>query len=279
MTAKQKANQARFKKVVAEAKKLRKKNPKLTQAQAVKQAWAISKKGKVGEYHKDTKSHNVNIRVVSGIKVNRKPGKIGALPVDFTGSVLGLRFRVYNQFNLDGSVTLQVVENTPGGDLIANIDGRTGEVNLAATKFWGKIDGSERRKLSPSDERKVKKTIQDFLQNLHKEVKQYNSGKDTRTKKGQRLNVKATPKVSKGSKEQIKDILRSDKKRLKYGYTIVPGRVMGIGAIKTQGLSMLKKQYGDLQAKKLIETTKRGKRKFSKLASEVAQKIRKLSSL
>jgi len=114
MTAKQKANRERFKKVVAEAKKLRKKNPKLTQAQAVKQAWAIQiskekknpinrvkkyieeakegirrgyygseykKKGKkVGavkkkaapkkssSYHKDTKSHNVNIRVVSGIE-------------------------------------------------------------------------------------------------------------------------------------------------------------------------------------------------------------------
>ena len=81
MTAKQKANQARFKKVVAEAKKLRKKNPKLTQAQAVKQAWAIMySKKKVGaapkkkaakkssSYHKDTKSHNVNIRVVSGTK-------------------------------------------------------------------------------------------------------------------------------------------------------------------------------------------------------------------
>ena len=58
MTAKQKANQARFKKVVAEAKKLRKKNPSLTQAQAVKQAWAIMySKKKVGAYHKDTKSH------------------------------------------------------------------------------------------------------------------------------------------------------------------------------------------------------------------------------
>lgn len=83
MTAKQKANQARFKKVVAEAKKLRKKNPKLTQAQAVKQAWAISyskKDVRVGatpkkkfakksnSYHKDNKSHNVNIKVVSGIK-------------------------------------------------------------------------------------------------------------------------------------------------------------------------------------------------------------------
>jgi len=134
MTAKQKANRERFKKVVAEAKKLRKKNPKLTQAQAVKQAWAImygkgkkvagyskerttihkratkwaknikgknpdlDKKSvlarayehagygppqKVGavkkkavkkktakkssSYHKDTKSHNVNIRVISGI--------------------------------------------------------------------------------------------------------------------------------------------------------------------------------------------------------------------
>jgi hypothetical protein len=42
MTAKQKAAREKFKKVVAEAGKLRKKNPSLTQAQAVKQAWAIS---------------------------------------------------------------------------------------------------------------------------------------------------------------------------------------------------------------------------------------------
>ena len=112
MTAKQKAAREKFKKVVAEAGKLRKKNPSLTQAQAVKQAWAMSyskdgkgkkvaaikiiekgeiksakpkatyqqvrtKKGtfkglkKVGamdKSHKDTKSHNVNIRVVSGYK-------------------------------------------------------------------------------------------------------------------------------------------------------------------------------------------------------------------
>lgn len=44
MTAKQKAARLKFKKVVAEASKLRKKNPKLTQAQAVKQAWAIESK-------------------------------------------------------------------------------------------------------------------------------------------------------------------------------------------------------------------------------------------
>ena len=228
MTAKQKANQARFKKVVAEAKKLRKKNPKLTQAQAVKQAWAImySKGKKVSGSHKDTKSHNVNIRVVSGIKVNRKPGKLGALPVDFTGSVLGLRFRVYNQFNLDGTVTLQIVENKPGGELIYDLDGRKDDVQAASNVFWGYIEPEAKKGLSEKDTKKVKKTINDFIKNLDKELREYNSGKDTRTKKGQRLNVKATPKVSKGPKDQIKDILRSEKKRLKYGYTIVPGRVI-----------------------------------------------------
>ena len=90
MTAKQKQARAKFKAVVKEAAKLRKKNPKLTQAEAVKQAFAISyskqrkgeklgavkkksatkvkaKKGKSTEMHTDTKSHNVNIRVISGI--------------------------------------------------------------------------------------------------------------------------------------------------------------------------------------------------------------------
>ena len=98
MTAKQRAARAKFKAVVAEAKKLRKKNPKLTQAQAVKQAFAISygkkragvgavkkkaaakkkaaptkvkaKKSRSTEMHTDTKSHNVNIRVISGIDKN-----------------------------------------------------------------------------------------------------------------------------------------------------------------------------------------------------------------
>jgi len=98
MTAKQKAARAKFKAVVKEAGKLRKKNPSLTQAEAVKQAWAISygkkragvgaakkatptkvkaKKGKrTSEMHTDTKSHNVNIRVMSGLsKITGTPHK------------------------------------------------------------------------------------------------------------------------------------------------------------------------------------------------------------
>ena len=96
MTAAQKANRERFKKVMAEAKKLRAKNKKLTQAQAVKQAWAIEYSTKkksakpkkaaakkkvagikkpVETKHTDTKSHNVNIRVMSGIAAIRGGSK------------------------------------------------------------------------------------------------------------------------------------------------------------------------------------------------------------
>jgi len=97
MTAKQKAARANFKKAVTDAQKLRKSNPKLTQAQALKQAFSANKKvgavkkkvapkkaatkkaalkkaapkkvasKRITDIHKDSKSHNVNIRVVSGI--------------------------------------------------------------------------------------------------------------------------------------------------------------------------------------------------------------------
>jgi hypothetical protein len=101
MTAAQKAARANFKKAVTEAQKLRKTNPKLTQAQALKQAFAENKKvgavkkkaalkksvlkksapkkkaapkkvasKRITDIHKDSKSHNVNIRVVSGINYN-----------------------------------------------------------------------------------------------------------------------------------------------------------------------------------------------------------------
>lgn len=74
MTAKQKANIVRFKKAVSIAKSLRQKNKNLTHPEAVKLAFkqmgGTEKKKVVPKkstnLHKDTKSHNVNIKVVSG---------------------------------------------------------------------------------------------------------------------------------------------------------------------------------------------------------------------
>jgi len=62
--------QTQFSKAVALAKQLQKKQPSLKYTDAVKKAFAQLKRKKVGaaksSSHKDTKSHNVNIRVVSG---------------------------------------------------------------------------------------------------------------------------------------------------------------------------------------------------------------------
>jgi hypothetical protein len=75
MTAKQRAARAKFKAVVKEASKLRKKNPKLTQAQAVKQAFAIS-------YEKDRRNPIKRIKkavtdYVSKAKEDFKKGYYG----------------------------------------------------------------------------------------------------------------------------------------------------------------------------------------------------------
>ncbi len=258
MTAKQKANRARFKAAAAEAKKLRKKNPSLSQAQAVKQAWAImySKKGKrIGENHKDTKSHNVNIRVVSGIgkyvKTTRRAGKtyvqyktkkrVGALPVGFTGKILGVPFEVSNQYNIDGTVTAQIVIE---GKIIAELNGRPNDVQVGFNNWLKAI---KQKSLPPSwyrdqtksgydvlqdkEKKEIDKKITSFLQQLNKEVRDFNSGKDTKTKKAKSVNISPkksrAPKKSGSLKDDIKDLLRTEKKRMKYGYKIVPGKVRG----------------------------------------------------
>jgi hypothetical protein len=62
--------QTKFKKAVAIAKQLRKNNPAMKYTDAIKKAF----KSLGSTTHKDTKSHNVNIRVVSGVK--KKIGSI-----------------------------------------------------------------------------------------------------------------------------------------------------------------------------------------------------------
>jgi len=268
MTAKQKAAREKFKKVVAEAGKLRKKNPSLTQAQAVKQAWGISyskagktkvgaatkvkaKKGKSTEQHTDTKSHNVNIRVVSGYK------KVGALPIDFKGNFLGYRFKVLNQYQLDGGVTAQLVELDGKGDIIAELSGNTKENDRAAAVLYsGGLATGKDVYLDEKDKKDLQKRIKSFVVGLNKEVAAYNSGKDTSKKKSKGLKIVYKPETKKlAVVDQIKSILKSNKKILKGGYTLKTGvirekKIAGIKVVsgflgrlivKTFTLSELKK--------------------------------------
>lgn len=55
--------------------------------------------------------------------------------------------------------------------------------------------------------------------------------------------------------------------------------VSGIAGMKTAAKKMLSDKYGNLAAKKLNETTKRGKNKIQKQMSEIAAKIKKVVNL
>lgn len=274
MTPAQRKNVARFKAAAAEAKKIRAKDPKLTQAEAVKKAFAklygvkktatkktVAKKKptrkKVGEYHKDQKSHNVNIRVVSGVKK-----RVGALPVGFTGKFLGWPFKVLNQFTIDGGVTAQIVELDPPGKIIAELDGRKEDVERAYTKIFQKIAipyaalYQEYRKSSASnkqDQKRVENAVRQFLTQLNKEVNNYNSGKDRKTKTAKPAVIKYTAKVKKlAVVDQIKSILAANTQRLKNGYTLVKGKPRikenAVGAIKRDAVQSLKKMTETLSA-------------------------------
>lgn len=202
MTAKQKAARAKFKAVVAEAKKLRKKNPKLTQAQAVKQAWAIS-------YSKEGKS------------------KVGALPIDFKGNFLGYRFKVLNQYQLDGGVTAQLVELDGKGDIITELSGNNKENDRAAAVLYsGAIASGKDIYLDEKDKKDLQKRIKAFVVGLNKEVQAYNSGKDTSKKKSKGLKIVYKPETKKlAVVDQIKSILKENKKILKGGYSLKNGKI------------------------------------------------------
>lgn len=134
MTAAQKAAQARFKKAVKIAADIRKKNPKLTQAEAVKKAFATigapakksapakkaapkkkaapakkAAKKSCATDHRDNKSHNVNIRVVSGTKdfsgklldeLNSLLNKIGKAEEQKEKLIFGIKYKHYDAANL-----------------------------------------------------------------------------------------------------------------------------------------------------------------------------------
>ena len=267
MTAAQKKNIARFKAAAAEAKKLRAKDPKLTQPQAVKLAFAklygttSAPKKKTaakaaGSRHKDTKSHNVNIRVMSGMKK-----RVGALPVGFTGKFLGWPFKVLNQFTIDGGVTAQIVELDPPGNIVAELNGRKEDIEKAYTRIFQKIAipyaalnvAYNKKTYVQQDQKHVENKVREFLMQLNREVSDYNSGKDRKTKTAKPAVIKYTAKVKKlAVVDQIKSILAANTQRLKNGYTLVKGKVRisenVVGSIREDAITSIKKMNEILSA-------------------------------
>lgn len=126
-----------------------------------------------------------------------RPKSIGALPVGLKGKLYGQPFKVVIQYDAFGGVRAQVIEDEPGGGMITEVTGRTGEApgkadglsNWAFSRYKKEQGSNWARE---ADKRDIQKRSEAFIKNLFGEVKDFNSGKDTKTKKSAPIIV--TPK-------------------------------------------------------------------------------------
>lgn len=111
---------------------------------------AKAKAKKIASTHKDTKSHNVNIRVVSG--------SIGALP--FTGKFLGVNIKATKE---PSGIRLDI------GNTRMGINRNTNTFNATAD-FINTVEKQSGRKLSVSEIEKGMKVAKSFIVSLKKEA-------------------------------------------------------------------------------------------------------------
>jgi len=267
-------NITRLKKVQADAKKLKAKNPKLTHIEAVKKAWAMQPK-------------------VTVQKSNIKRKKIGALPNTFTGNILGVGFKVHHQFDIYGDVT-SIIEDVKNGDLIIKIDGK-GNAADKANLFIYFIENRTKDVLTSSQKTRIKS----FVSNLTNEVKMFNSGKKKTIKKmplkivkqKNKIVVKKIPTkkqtgVSNRRYDIMKQAMTPGKRVTSWGTTYYEsranrsdkGKLLGvetIGSVMAKGKSILIEKLGKLEAKKFVAKKISDKRKLQKEITTTKTQLRK----
>ena len=149
-------------------------------------------------------------KVTSFPVVKIRPKGIGALPVGLKGKLYGQPFKVVIQYDAFGGVRAQIIEDEPGGGMITEVSGRAGEVDGKSAAFadWaiaraiksgdikegraktrytvGYRENREVRETTEQQEKvilDIKKRSKLFIKDLYNEVKDFNAGKDTKTKK------------------------------------------------------------------------------------------------
>lgn len=149
--------------------------------------------------------------------VKIKPKGIGALPVGLKGKLYGQPFKVVIQYDAFGGVRAQIIEDEAGGGMITEVAGRSGEAPSKAGAFadWAfnrykKDQGSDytnspsgtyQGKAREADKRDIEKRSEAFIKNLFGEVKDFNGGKDTKTKKAAPVTI--APKKAPVAKKPV----------------------------------------------------------------------------
>jgi len=156
-------------------------------------------------------------KVTSFPVVKIRPKGMGALPVGLKGKLYGQPFKVVIQYDAFGGVRAQIIEDEPGGGMITELAGRAGEASSKAGAFadWAfnryKKEQSADYNNAPSstysgkareaDKRDIEKRSDAFIKNLFGEVKDFNAGKDTKTKKAAPVSI--APKKAAAPKKTV----------------------------------------------------------------------------
>lgn len=153
---------------------------------------------------------------------------IGALPIDFKGSFLGYNFSIVNQYTIDGGVTAIFLDKDKVK--ILELNGNKNEedraVNILSSRAKSQFSHDKGYKLDSRDETELNKRIKKFIQQLNKEVKDYNTGKDRNVKKSKPVKIKYHHTTKKLSLiNEIKSLLKNDHKILVRGYKIKSGKI------------------------------------------------------
>jgi alpha-N-acetylglucosamine transferase len=156
--------------------------------------------------------------LLGACKPYRKIGFIGALPVGLKGKIYGQPFKVLIQYDAFGGVKAQIYEDEQGGGMITEVTGRKGEIpgKTDALTDWalnraiaeGRVSSGGRAKVKVVDFRlskedrfqettidvqklktDIKRRAKLFITDLHKEVVDFNKGKDTKTVKAGPVNI------------------------------------------------------------------------------------------
>lgn len=217
-----------------------------------------------GEWHKNKKDaiKEMNYEIK---RAASKKAVIESLPVNFVGSFVGYKFKIVNQYRIDGGVTAQIVQYDPPGELMAQLNGNKADVEPAVDtiyklvfKHLEKLSGEKKPSYGSRviyqgegsairiDEEKftkeLKGKIKKFIELLSNDVKAFNSGKDKNitvskpTIKELAAGIAPTikrkkefkPKVTTtkaGVVDQIKSVLKANHKILTHGYSIKAGKV------------------------------------------------------
>jgi hypothetical protein len=154
--------------------------------------------------------------------------KIGALPIDFKGSFLGYSFSIVNQYTIDGGVTAVFLdkEKVKIVELNGFKDEEKRAIDILTSRAKANFSAENGRSLDNKDIIELNKRVTKFIQQLNKEVKDYNTGKDRHVKKAKPVKLVYKPSTKKLSLiNEIKTLLKNDKKILVRGYKLKSGKL------------------------------------------------------